>query len=62
MKSAHHSSVCTCSSEHASIDRLAQRFIQQKFTYSKSTIETLEKGVKYIQHHSGVFIVNFGHI
>ena len=33
-------------------------------TCSKSTIETLEKGVKYVdfEHHSGVFIVNFQRI
>ena len=42
---------------------------QPAFTYSKLTIETLEKGVKYVQrtikipndawHRSGIFIVNF---
>ena len=39
---------------------------QLTFTSSKSTIETVEKGVKYVQichwRHSGVFIVNFKHI
>ena len=32
---------------------------QQTFTCSKSKIETPEKGVKYYQRRSGVFIVNF---
>ena len=47
---------------------------QQTFPCSKSIIETLEKGVKYVQNitiktsehcqwrYSGVFIVNFEHI
>ena len=32
------------------------------FTCLKSTIATLEKGVKYVQWRSGVFIVNSEHI
>ena len=35
------------------------------FTCSKSTIETVEKGIKHVQSHrrrSGNFIVNFEHI
>ena len=44
------------------IDQLAQKFIQQKFACSRSTLETLEKDVKYIQHYSGVSIVNFEYI
>ena len=50
-----------------------QEVTQQTFTCSKSTIETLEKSVKYIQlpiktserrqwHRSGVFIINFKQI
>ena len=36
---------------------------QTTFTCSKSTIETLEKGVKYVNwRRSDVFIVNFEHI
>ena len=35
---------------------------QLTFTFSNSTIETLEKRVKYIRRRSGTFIVNFGHI
>ena len=46
---------------------------QLTFTCSKSTIETLERGVKYVKstiktperrhlHRSGVFIVNFEHV
>ena len=38
---------------------------QLTFTCSKSVVETLEKGVKYVQsqsRRSGVFIVNFEHI
>ena len=33
------------------------------FTYSKSTIETLQKGMKYVERHQwyrfGVFVANF---
>ena len=36
---------------------------QQTFTYSKSILETLEKGVKYVQWcRSDAFIVNFENI
>ena len=39
---------------------------QLVFTCSKSTVETLEKGLKYVQirqcRRFGVFIVNFEHI
>ena len=36
---------------------------QLTFTCSNSTIETVEKGVKYRQlRRSGVFIINFEHI
>ena len=45
--------------------RLITQLIFFAFTCSKSTIETLEKGVKYVQsqwRRSRVFIVNFEHI
>ena len=35
---------------------------QPAFTCLKSTIETLEQGVKYVWRRSDVFIVNFEHI
>ena len=38
---------------------------QLTFTCSKSAVETIEKGVNYVQsqsRRSGVFIVNFEHI
>ena len=44
---------------------MLQEVIQLAFTCSNSTIETIEKGVKYIQRQwdrLGVFIVNFEHI
>ena len=40
---------------------LPQNNSQLPFTCSTSTIETLEKGVKFV-HRSGVFIDNFEHI
>ena len=44
---------------------MLQEVTQLAFTCSNSTIETIEKGVKYIQRQwdrLGVFIVNFEHI
>ena len=49
--------------------KISENHTQPAFTCSKSTVETLEQGVKYVQRsqrrwwrRSGVFIVNFGHI
>ena len=39
-----------------------KNYTQLTFTCSKSTIETLEKSMKYVRSRSGVFIVNFVHI
>ena len=41
---------------------LLTKYTQLTFTCSKSTIKTLEKGVKRPWRSSDVFIINFGHI
>ena len=51
---------CSCYTYKMGLTYLGKS--QPAFTCSKSTIEALEQGVKYVQCRSGIFIVNFEHI